>query len=177
MKDILAGIHRKLVNRHPHVFGEVSVKDSGEVLRNWEKLKAAERLENGEGQKGLLDGIPRALPALSQAQEIQRRAARVGFDWPEIEGVLQKVEEELHELVAARGTKDQTDEYGDILFSLVNLARWLTIDAESALRQANQRFRQRFAHIERRVTEQGRSLSDLTLEEMDALWNEAKRLG
>ncbi len=177
MKDVLSGIHRKLVNRHPHVFGELSVKDSGEVLRNWEKLKAAERLENGEGQKGLLDGIPRALPALSQAQEIQRRAARVGFDWPEIEGVLQKVEEELHELVAAKGTKDQTDEYGDLLFSMVNLARWLKIDAESALRQANQRFRRRFAHIEQRVKEQERSLGDLTLEEMDALWNEAKRLG
>lgn len=176
MKDVLAGIHRKLVSRHPHVFGEVSVKDSGEVLRNWEKLKAAERLRNGEEEKGLLDGIPRALPALSQAQELQRRAVRVGFDWPQIEGVLQKVEEELRELVAAKGTKDQSAEFGDILFSLVNLARWLKIDAESALRQANQRFRQRFAYIEQRAKEQGRNLADLTLEEMDALWEAAKGL-
>ncbi len=176
MKDVLAGIHRKLVSRHPHVFGEISVRDSSEVLRNWEKLKAEERLKNGGEHKGLLDGIPRALPALSQAQEYQRRAARVGFDWPQIEGVLQKVEEELRELVAAQQVKDQADEFGDILFSIVNLARWLKIDAESALRQANQRFRRRFAYIEHKAKEQGRTLADLTLAEMDALWEEAKNL-
>lgn len=176
MKDVLAGIHRKLVSRHPHVFGDVSVKDSGEVLRNWEKLKAKERQANGVEQRGLLDGIPLALPALSQAQEIQRRAARVGFDWHEIEGVLQKVEEELRELVAAKGSQDQTAEFGDLLFSLVNLARWLQIDAESALRLANQRFRRRFAHMERRVKEEGKILSDLSLQELDALWEEAKQL-
>ncbi|MCS7248219.1 MAG: nucleoside triphosphate pyrophosphohydrolase [Anaerolineales bacterium] len=176
MKEVLTGIHRKLVNRHPHVFGDLAVRDSSEVLRNWEKLKAEERRKNSEEPKGLLDGVPRALPALSQAQELQRRAARVGFDWPQIEGVLQKVAEELHELLAAKGAKDQSTEFGDILFSLVNLARWLKIDAESALRQANQRFRQRFAYIEQRVQEQGRNLADLTLAEMDALWDEAKQL-
>lgn len=176
MKEVLAGIHRKLVNRHPHVFGDVSVKDSSEVLRNWEKLKAKERQKNGAEEKGLLDGIPRALPALSQAQEIQRRAARVGFDWREVEGVLQKVEEELRELITAQSVEDQSGEFGDILFSLVNLARWLKIDAESALRQTNQRFRRRFAHIERRVKEQGRNMNDLSLAELDALWEEAKRL-
>lgn len=176
MKDVLAGIHRKLVSRHPHVFGDVSVKDSSEVLRNWENLKAEERKKNGEEQKGILDGIPKALPALIQAQEVQKRAARVGFDWSNVEDVFHKVEEELRELVAARGSLNQADEFGDILFSLVNLARWLKIDAESALRQANQRFRQRFAYIERHAKEQGKNLADLSLVEMDALWEEAKQL-
>ncbi|PWH17667.1 MAG: nucleoside triphosphate pyrophosphohydrolase [Anaerolineae bacterium] len=176
MKDVLVGIHRKLVSRHPHVFGEVSVKDSSEVLRNWETLKAEERRKNGEEQKGILDGIPKALPALIQAQEYQKRAARVGFDWSNVEGVLHKVQEELRELMAAKGSNDQAAEFGDILFSLVNLARWLNIDAESALRLANQRFRHRFAYIERRVKEQGRKLGELSLAELDALWEEAKQL-
>ncbi|RCK74128.1 MAG: Nucleoside triphosphate pyrophosphohydrolase MazG [Anaerolineae bacterium] len=176
MKDVLAGIHRKLVSRHPHVFGNLAVSGSSEVLRNWENLKAEERRKNGEDQKGILDGLPQALPALIQAQEYQKRAARVGFDWSNIEGVLHKVEEELRELVAAKGAKDRADEFGDILFSLVNLARWLEIDAESALRQANQRFRQRFAYIERRAKEQGKNLADLSLAEMDALWEAAKEL-
>jgi len=175
MKDVLAGIHRKLVSRHPHVFGDVFVKDSSEVLRNWENLKAEERKMNGEEQKGILDGIPQALPALIQAQEFQKRAARVGFDWSNVDDVLHKVEEELRELVAAKDSINQVDEYGDILFSLVNLARWLKIDAESALRQANQRFRQRFTYIERHAREQGKKLADLSLAEMDALWEKAKQ--
>jgi tetrapyrrole methylase family protein/MazG family protein len=175
MVDILRGIHDKIVRRHPHVFGTTRVEGVGGVLANWEKLKAAERGTNRGGEiKGLLDGVPASLPALSQAQEIQERAARVGFDWPDIQGVLEKVIEEVGEVREASGEEALTGELGDLFFAVVNLARWKNVDAESALRQTNARFRRRFAYIEEQARRQGKILQDMSLEEMDELWEAAK---
>lgn len=175
MAEVLRGIREKIIRRHPHVFGDVHVEGVGGVLQNWEKIKAAERQENGAGEKGLLDGVPLALPALSQALEYQDRAARVGFDWPEIGGVLDKIAEEIEEVRQAADPERLADELGDLFFALVNLARWKKVDAESALRAANLRFKERFAYIEATACRQGRKLSDLTLDEMEALWQEAKK--
>jgi len=182
MNDVVKGIHDKIVRRHPHVFGEVKVDGVEGVLQNWERLKEQERREqNAEGrkqmEKGLLDGVPVSLPALTQAQEYQDRAARVGFDWPEIEGVLDKVREEIEEIKAAQNLEEVTGELGDLFFVLVNLARWRKVDAESALREANLKFKKRFGYVEQGAKKQGRSLSDMTLEEMDGLWEEAKGEG
>ncbi|MGB9586343.1 MAG: nucleoside triphosphate pyrophosphohydrolase, partial [Anaerolineales bacterium] len=175
LSDVLRAINHKIVSRHPHVFGDVNVTSSSEVLRNWEKIKANERMENGKSDKGLLDSIPRYLPALNQAEQYQQRAARVGFDWKDIGGVLQKVSEELQEIAMAEDIQAKSDEFGDLLFALVNVARWLGIDAESALRTSNERFANRFRYMERQAREKGLDLSKLTLEELDALWEEAKR--
>jgi tetrapyrrole methylase family protein / MazG family protein len=176
MTDILRGINTKIVRRHPHVFGDVKLKDMDHLLVNWEKLKAAERKENGvDHEKGLLDGVPPALPALAQAQAVQARAARVGFDWQEIGPVAEKVLEEFHEVQTAENETERFGEVGDLLFAVVNLARWLNVDAESALRDTNARFRLRFKHIEKRAREAGRSLPDMTLAEMDVFWEEAKK--
>lgn len=172
---VVKGICDKLIRRHPHVFGEVKVNGVGDVLQNWEKLKENERKTNGGEQKGFLDGVSAALPALNQAQEYQGRAARVGFDWPEIEGVLEKIAEEIQEVKQADAPDDVSEEIGDLLFALVNLARWKKVDAESALRGTNLKFKQRFAHIEAGAKAQGRNLSDLSLEEMESLWQEAKK--
>lgn len=174
MADVLQGIHTKIVSRHPHVFGELDLKDAQDVLNNWERLKAAERQSRGEKQKGLLDGVPAALPALLQAQTYQERAARVGFDWPDVKGVLDKLSEEWREFNEAPSER-QAEELGDLLFAAVNLARWYNINAEDALREANMRFKRRFAVIERAARSEGRKLDDLTLEEMDAHWKRAKQ--
>ena len=176
MSDVVKGIHHKIVRRHPHVFGDLELKDVNGVLQNWERLKEEERGKKND-EKGLLDGVPLSLPALTQAQEYQDRAARVGFDWPEIEGVLDKVREEIEEIKAAQNPEEVTAELGDLFFVLVNLARWKKVDAESALRETNLRFKKRFAYVEQGAKGQGRSLSDMTLDEMDALWNEAKTAG
>jgi len=175
--QVVKGIHSKIVRRHPHVFGDLELNDVGGVLTNWEKLKEKERKDNGQGKKGLLDGVPLALPALEQAQEYQDRAARVGFDWPEIEGVLEKIAEEIEEVKQATDETELASELGDLFFALVNLARWKKVDAESALRGTNMKFKKRFGYVEQGAKEQGRELSSLSLEEMDALWNEAKRQG
>lgn len=177
MARILQGIHRKIVRRHPHVFGEIDVEGTQEVLRNWETIKAAERKQKGElkAEKGILDGVGKALPALTRAQEFQDRAAHVGFDWPDIQGVKEKLLEEWREVELAIGEALEL-EIGDLLFSVVNLARWHKVDAETALRKANQRFLTRFRHIERRSGEQGRKLTELSLEEMERFWQEGKRL-
>jgi tetrapyrrole methylase family protein/MazG family protein len=175
MADILAGIHAKIVRRHPHVFGNLQVDGVGKVLLNWEKLKEQERQANGETEKGLLDGVPSALPALIQAQEYQERAARVGFDWPEISGVLDKIREEIEEVKQSANADELSAELGDLFFALVNLARWKKVDAESALRGTNMRFKQRFGYVERGARTQGRMLVDLSLDEMEALWQEGKR--
>ncbi len=172
--DVVRGIHQKIVRRHPHVFGALKVEGVEGVLRNWERLKQAEREANGQEERSLLAGVPLALPALTQAQELQDRAARVGFDWPQIEPVWAKVHEELDEVRSAPDETAREKELGDLLFAVVNLARWYKVDAESALRATNQRFRQRFAYIEQRARELGRSLSEMTLAEMDAFWEEAK---
>jgi tetrapyrrole methylase family protein/MazG family protein len=172
---VVHGIHSKIVRRHPHVFGDVKLDDVDGVLANWEKLKEKERGGKKDG-KGLLDGVPVALPALEQAQEYQDRAARVGFDWPEIEGVLDKIAEEIAEVKNATNEQELTSELGDLLFALVNLARWKKVDSESALRGTNMKFKKRFAYVEQGAKKQGRNLSDISLEEMDTLWNEAKKL-
>ena len=176
MADVLQGISSKIVRRHPHVFGEERVADAQGVLKNWERLKAEERAEKNNSEAGLLSGISLALPALTQAEQYQKRAARVGFDWPEVQGVLDKVDEEIQEVLAAQDLEEKAAEIGDLLFAVVNLARWYQVDAESALREANLRFRERFGYIERIASEKGRSLSDLSLDEMEALWQEAKRV-
>jgi tetrapyrrole methylase family protein/MazG family protein len=175
MRDVLKGIHDKIVRRHPHVFGDVEVSGVQGVLTNWEKLKAEEREKDASRGKSILDGVPVTFPALSQAQEIQDRAARVGFDWPGIEGVLEKIEEEIQEVRQATDEQELGAEIGDLFFALVNLTRWKKIDSESVLRETNQRFRKRFAWIEAAAQQQGRQLPDLTLEEMEALWQQAKR--
>ena len=175
MADILKGIYDKIIRRHPHVFGDVQVDGVGGVLKNWEKLKEKERAGNGVEDKGLLDGVPLALPALSQAQEYQDRAARVGFDWPEIEGVLDKIAEEIQEVRQAGNESELAAELGDLFFALVNLSRWKKIDAESTLRGTNIRFKKRFAYVEQGARHQGRKVSEMTIEEMEALWQEAKK--
>jgi tetrapyrrole methylase family protein/MazG family protein len=172
---VLAGIHTKIVRRHPHVFGELAVNGTQDVLQNWEKLKAQERLANGKSEASLLDGIGKTLPALVQAEQYQQRANHVGFDWTEIEGVWRKVQEELGEVRSAADADARAAEIGDLLFSVVNLARWYQVDSESALREANLRFRRRFVAIEQAARQQGRDLSDLSLDEMDAIWQAAKR--
>jgi tetrapyrrole methylase family protein / MazG family protein len=174
MADIVKGIYDKIIRRHPHVFGNVQLDGVQGVLKNWEKLKAEERKEEGE-KKGLLDGVPLALPALTQAQEYQDRAAHVGFDWPEIDGVLDKIAEEVQEVRQAANQDELAAELGDLFFALVNLSRWKKVDAESALRGTNMRFKKRFGHVEEGARKQDKKLADMTLDEMEALWQEAKR--
>jgi tetrapyrrole methylase family protein / MazG family protein len=174
--DVLAGIHTKIVGRHPHVFGDIQLQGVTGVLQNWERLKEKERAQKGKQQASLLDGVNVALPALLQAEAYQKRAARVGFDWPDIQGVLDKMEEELREVHAATDGPERASEIGDLLFAVTNLARWYKVDPESALRECNARFRQRFGHIEAVARSRGKSVADLSLDEMEVLWQEAKRL-
>jgi len=176
MTEVVKHIYDKIVRRHPHVFGDLELDGVDGVLQNWEKLKEQERGKQKE-EKGILDGVSSALPALTQAQEYQDRAARVGFDWPEVEGVLDKVREEIEEIKKAENLEEVTNELGDLFFVLVNLARWRKVDAESALREANIKFKKRFGYVEQCAKKQGRNLSDMKLEEMDSFWNEAKEKG
>ncbi|HTX90586.1 MAG TPA: nucleoside triphosphate pyrophosphohydrolase [Anaerolineales bacterium] len=176
MADVIKHVYDKIIRRHPHVFGDVQVEGVKGVLQNWEKLKADERKANGAAEKGPLDGIPLALPALIQAQEYQDRAARLGFDWPKVDGVLEKIAEEIQEVRDAENDEELAAEIGDLFFALVNLARWRKVDAESALRGTNIRFKKRFAHIEAGAKKQGKKTSELTLDEMEKLWQEAKKL-
>jgi tetrapyrrole methylase family protein / MazG family protein len=182
INQVIHGIHSKIVRRHPHVFGDLKVEGVDGVLANWEKLKENERREKRDGsekkeERGLLDGVPLALPALSQAQEYQDRAARVGFDWPEIEGVLEKIKEEIDEIKNAESDFELASEIGDLLFAMVNLARWKHIDAESALRATNRKFKKRFAYVEQGAKRQERTLSELSLDEMETFWTQAKKQG
>jgi ATP diphosphatase len=179
--DVAAAIADKMVDRHPHVFGDASVATAEAQTVSWEARKAAERAAKlaGAAPAGALDGVARALPALLRAEKIQKRAARVGFDWKQTGPVIDKIEEELGELRAelAAGTVDQarlTDELGDVLFAVANLARHCKVDPEAALRATNDKFERRFRHIERRLAEAGRTPADATLAEMEALWQEAK---
>jgi len=182
--DVVRGIVEKLVRRHPHVFGDATVEDSEEVLRNWEQIKANEKRD-----RGVLDGVARSLPALLRAQRMGEKVSRVGFDWPDSRGSRDKVSEEIAELDEAIASKDTgriEAELGDLLFALVNLARHEGVDAEAALRGTADRFARRFAHVEKRVKEQhggwsrdhdGKPAPGLPLEELDGYWNEAKREG
>lgn len=173
MSDVLHGIITKLISRHPHVFGDVELKDADAVIANWEYIKAGERKAKGE-ERGILDGVSGALPALAQAEAYTARAARVGFEWPNYEGIMGDVAEEIREFETAETPQEREAEFGDVLFALVNLSRWLKVDAEAALRAANLRFRKRFAFVEVGARKQGRELKGMTLEEMNALWEEAK---
>ena len=175
VSDVLTHINRKLVRRHPHVFSDTSVQDAREVERNWERIKAEEREAKGERQS-VVDGLPRDLPALAYAQLIQDRAARSGFEWDEISGVLDKVSEEVEELRAAETTEERVHELGDLLFAMVNLARWLNIQAEDALRQGNRRFHWRYTKMEELASQRGQEFTQLSLDEKEELWQEAKVL-
>lgn len=174
MTDVIAAVSEKIVRRHPHVFGGQDVESVDGVLHNWEQIKAEERKSKGEERKSMLDGIPTALPALTQADQIQQRAQRVGFDWKTIDPVIAKIHEELQELKEADTPERKQSEAGDVLFAVVNLLRWLEIDPEMALRETNVRFRERFGYIESAAARQGKQVEDLSFEEMDALWEEAK---
>jgi len=171
--DVIETLRDKLIHRHPHVFGDVKVKDAAEVKHNWELLNQSERHESNNGS--LLSGVPKSMPALSYGQSIQRRAADIGFDWTKTEQVLNKLVEEVEELGSAASHEEQIREFGDVLFTLVNYSRKLGIDAESALRGSNQRFYERFTCMEKLCRERGIKLDALSIEEQDALWNEVKK--
>jgi tetrapyrrole methylase family protein/MazG family protein len=180
MADVLDHVNKKMIRRHPHVWGDVDVQgDAQQVLRNWDDIKRAERAEAGnpDGENAsLLDGVPKGLPALMVAYEYTKRAAKVGFDWRDVAGIEAKVREELNEILEARDVSHKIHEVGDLLFALVNWLRWLgDKDPESLLRETNAKFARRFRYIEAQAKAQGRTLKDLTLEAMDALWDEAKR--
>ena len=179
--DVAATIADKMIDRHPHVFGDLKIADADAQTVSWEARKAAERAKkNGSAEPaGALDGVARALPALLRAEKIQKRAARVGFDWKSIGPVIAKIEEELGELgrELAADQKDQArvaDELGDVLFAVANLARHCQVDPEAALRSTNDKFERRFRYLEQRLAEQGRKPADAALDEMEALWQEAK---
>jgi MazG family protein len=178
VSDSLDAINEKLVRRHPHVFADGDARTAGEVTRRWDEIKAEEKRRKGLAEKGLLDGVPRSLPAAVEAQKLTAKASTVGFDWEEPAQVLAKLEEELEELARARegGSKEQLeDEIGDLLFVLVNLARLLEVDAEQALRRTNRKFRQRFGYLEGKLRERGKTLEETGLDAMEALWQEAKQ--
>lgn len=174
MADVIAAINDKLIRRHPHVFGDLELDDVDEVLHNWESLKASERAESPD-RSGVLKGVPVSLPALALALEYQARAARVGFDWPSVSGVREKIAEEIEEIERAATPEAQAAEFGDLLFSLVNYARWRKMDPEAALRGATLRFRDRFERLEAQARAQGSDLDKLEIEELERLWTSAKR--
>ena len=170
IKEVLRGINSKLIHRHPHIFGKAKVKDAQEVALNWETLKKEEREE-----ASLLAGLPKGMPALAYSQAMQRRAARVGFDWREVNGVIEKLAEEIEELCQTTDQQQRTREFGDLLFTLANVARWLGVELEDALRLANERFYQRFSYMEEVCQKQGVTLDSLSFEQQNELWEEAKR--
>ena len=168
--DVLNSINTKLVHRHPHIFGSRKVKDDEEVRLNWEILKHEER----GADASILDSVPRQMPALSYSQEIQRRVARLGFDWEDIDGIIDKLAEEVGEFKQADSEEERAREFGDLLFVLVNIARRMGIDSEVALRQANKRFYDRFSYMEEVCRQRGLDFSRLSFDEQNALWEEAK---
>jgi len=175
--DVIRGIVEKLKRRHPHVFGDAEVDNSDQVMKNWEQIKRGEKRKKKEGGS-VLDGLPKDLPALVKARRIQEKVSRVGFDWERTEEVMLKVEEELGELKEAREKNDQAkieEELGDLLFAVANLARFVSVCPEDALRKTIDKFRRRFQYIERELPKRGRKLGEASLEEMDALWEEVKK--
>lgn len=172
LTEMIDGICDKLIYRHPHIYGDVQVKDEEEVKRNWEQLKLK------EGKTSVLGGVPVSLPATVKAQRLQEKAKQVGFEWDNKEQVWEKVEEEMDELKEAirSGSADKTEEeFGDLIFSLINYARFLQVDAENALERTNKKFIHRFTSMEKIASENGRQLTQLTLAEMDAIWNQIKK--
>lgn len=174
MHDVLGGVYAKIKHRHPHVWDALQVAGAEEVIHNWELIKRREREENGKGERSLLDGVPKTLPALEQAYAYASRVKRVGFDWPDVAGVRAKVVEELAELDSARSLEERASELGDVLAALANLARWLDIDPESALRESNQRFARRFRWMEALVRQQGLQMENLGMNTLEELWQAAK---
>lgn len=169
--DVVYSLMEKLIRRHPHVFGETAVSGEGEVAENWENIKLK------EGKKSTLDGLPARLPALIRAHRMQEKAANVGFDWPEWKLAWEKLEEEIQEFkteLKDGNPEKLSEEFGDVLFSLVNVSRYFEINAEDSLRKTNSKFEKRFRYIEQKLKEQGRSLKEATLEEMDVFWEQAK---
>ncbi len=175
LADVLTAINDKLIRRHPHVFGDTSVTDAREVELNWEQLKAAERAQQGV-RKSLVEGIPSALPALSYAQLMQDRVARVGFEWEDVAGVLQKLVEEVGEFNEATTDAERVHELGDMFLVMVNLCRWMNVQAEDALRQANGRFKSRYLKMEELAEQRGLDFPSLPLDDKEALWQEAKTI-
>ena len=174
MADIAHGISEKLIYRHPHIYGDVEVENEEDVKKNWEALK----LKEGKGKKTVLEGVPKGLPALVKAQRIQDKVAGVGFDWEKPEQVWEKVQEELNEFQAEvkKGSqKDREAEFGDVLFSMINYARFLKINPDTALERTNQKFTQRFNYLEAKAKALGKNLHDMSLAEMDIYWEEAKK--
>ena len=185
LADVQAAIARKIVRRHPHVFGDAVARTAADVNRQWERIKADERAEaraeerdvdgaNGAAPRGALDGIARSMPALAASQEMQERASALGYDWPSIDGILDKVAEELGELARAVSAVDREEEFGDLLMVIVNVGRRLGIETEAALRRANDKFRTRFASVERQAAARGVALRDLDFAELDGMWDQAK---
>lgn len=177
INDVIATITEKLIRRHPHIFGDTEVNSAREVTINWEKIKQQERRALGREYASILDGVPKDLPALTQAEKTQAKAARVGFEWDDVSGAIAKVQEELDELAKARekGNQDAIqEEMGDVLFALVNVARYLGVDPEMALRASTKKFVNRFHYIEDVAEEEGLSLSVMGLDELDRLWDAAK---
>ena len=171
MADVIEHVNSKMIIRHPHVWGDVQVSGADEVIANWDQIKRAQK-QNSDEKKSILDGVPKSLPSLAQAYSYQSRAARVGFDWERLQDVVAKVQEEFTELADTDDPDERLKELGDILFAVVNVARWYEIDPEAALRETNRKFVRRFQYIEAHA---GRDLKEMSLEEMDALWNEAKQ--
>ncbi|WIW71326.1 bifunctional methyltransferase/pyrophosphohydrolase YabN [Anaerosinus gibii] len=174
MQDVIDGITEKLIRRHPHVFGDVTVRDAGEVVLNWEEIK---RKEKAKERTHILDGVPKDLPSLMRAYKLQHKAAKVGFDWDNITPVWDKIEEEIKELkeaIALSDPKKVEEELGDVIFSIVNLSRFLKVDAEIALNSTNNKFVKRFSYIENKLKDEGKSWKETALEELDKYWNEAK---
>jgi MazG family protein len=176
LADVQAAIGRKIVRRHPHVFGDAVARTAADVNRQWERIKADERAADlaPDGARSALDGISASMPALAASQEMQERAAALGYDWPDVDGVLDKVAEELAELAHAADQRDRQEEFGDLLLVVVNVARRLGIESEAALRAANQKFRGRFRRVERMVAERGVAMRDLDFGTLDELWDAAK---
>jgi MazG family protein len=177
--DCIEHINQKLIRRHPHIFGDTEAATAEEVKVRWDEIKRREKAAKGETEAHRrLDGVVRAQPALAEAAQITSRAAAAGFDWPNVEGALEKLREELSELAAARTSRNASElehELGDVLFTVVNIARFLKVDPEQALRNTNRRFRDRFGFIEKRLSERGAAMEDTSLEDLESLWQEAKR--
>lgn len=177
--DALDRINQKLIRRHPHVFGDAAADTAEDVKRRWDEIKKKEKTERGTAERSLLEGVPRSLPALVEAEKVSAKAAGAGFEWPDVGGVLEKVQEEAGELARASETRDPAEvehELGDLLFTVVNLARFLRVDPEQALRKTSARFRRRFAFVERTVMGSGGTLAETPLERMEELWQQAKQL-
>jgi ATP diphosphatase len=172
--EVVLAITEKLIRRHPHVFGYARDLSPDEVKSLWEKIKAEERKEKSAGSESILDSVPVALPSLTRAEKIQKRAAQVGFDWPDVGGVIDKIAEEASELKAANSTEAAQEEFGDLLFSLVNYARRTNIDPETALRAATAKFERRFRGVETRVRESGKTFSETALDTLESYWQAEK---